>query len=454
MTTSRADYTLGRQVELIYRNQKIGQIVSIAIACYMAWMGYVDQVPLVPITLWWLAASGIALLRLGLARRYLRLTPPQRLATVADWHRRVRSGALASGLIWASGALLLMAGGSLELQLFTAFIMAGMTAGGLPVLGPDRISYRLYAWPIITAVIVGVFDTDHMHLAFSTLSLTAFVIYTRSADVYARMLAETFTLEFEKGEMLAAVEQARQTAERSDRAKTEFLANISHELRTPLNGIIGIGELLSDEALSSEQKNLVALLQDNANQLSQRIDHLIELAALEAGHVQCRPSPFTVVELLEGLVSPQSEAALAKGLHIELHHASPLPDVVVGDLERLRQIFKHLVDNAIKFTDRGTISITMRQVERSAQQVSIEFSIRDTGPGISAQVQEMISGILTQGDGSLIRRHSGVGVGLPIARRLTELLGGQLEIESGMGRGSCFRFVLPFALPAEDQALA
>ena len=333
-------------------------------------------------------------------------------------------------------------------------IMAGMAAGGLPVLGPDRISYRLYAWPIITAVIVGVFDTDHMHLAFSTLSLTAFVIYTRSADVYARMLAETFTLEFEKGEMLAAVEQARQTAERSDRAKTEFLANISHELRTPLNGIIGIGELLSDEALSSEQKNLVALLQDNANQLSQRIDHLIELAALEAGHVQCRPSPFTVVELLEGLVSPQSEAALAKGLHIELHHASPLPDVVVGDLERLRQIFKHLVDNAIKFTDRGTISITMRQVERSAQQVSIEFSIRDTGPGISAQVQEMISGILTQGDGSLIRRHSGVGVGLPIARRLTELLGGQLEIESGMGRGSCFRFVLPFALPAEDQPLA
>lgn len=454
MITAGDHFALVRQVELIFRIQKLGQIVSILIASYLAWIALQAHISIPGVAIWWIAAVSVAALRLILARRYSRLSAEEKEASIASWQRRIRFGALAGGVAWSGGTLLMTLGGDLVLQIFSAFVMAGMTAGALPVLGADRLAYRLYAWPIIVAVIVGVFGTDSLHMGFSILSFLALVIFTRGADVFGEMLNETFRLEFEKGDLLKHVDLARQVAERSDRAKTQFLANISHELRTPMNGILGLAEILGhDENLNSDQRESVRLLKESADEMMHHIEHLIELSALEAGHIQPRPAPFGVAELLGGLVSAQHRLAAAKGLKLEEYEDPALPPVLVGDLARLSQIFDHLVGNAIKFTETGSVSISARLLSRDNDTANVEFCVADTGPGMSRDKLQVINSMLAQGDSTLIRRHAGIGIGLPISRKLIELLGGKLAVESRVGIGSKFSFTLPFGLPKDEQLL-
>lgn len=452
MNTPDKLFILGRQVELINRNQKLGQIVTIAIASCLCWIAYQEGIAPGLVTLWGLAAIGMALLRLALAWQYAQSPVEERAEKVLAWHRKIRLGALGSGLIWSVGAMLMMSGDDLPMQLFTAFAMAGISAGALPVLGADRWAYRLFAWPIIVTVIVSVFDTDHMHAAFSALSTLALIIFTRSADAFHRMLNETFELEREKTRLLVTVDQARQTAEKSDLAKTQFLANVSHELRTPMNGILGLSELLSGDPLTPDQAELLSLLRETADGLMRQIEHLIELSALEAGHVAIKPAPFAVTDLLEGMLSSQLRPATEKGLRLEKQADPDLPLVLIGDLERLRQIFDHLVGNAIKFTEHGTISITAKLLEKQNQQARVAFCIRDTGPGIPEEKLQVIKGLFAPGDSSLIRRHGGIGIGLPISRKLVELMRGEMSIDSEVGVGSNFCFTLPFALEAAPAA--
>jgi signal transduction histidine kinase len=210
-----------------------------------------------------------------------------------------------------------------------------------------------------------------------------------------------------------------------------------------------MGDLLALEGLTPEQMELLQPLRESAEQLMRLINHLIKLSALEAGHIKMNPAPFAVGGLLEGLLSGLQKDAEAKGLILSLE-AHELPNVLIGDLGRLRQIFEHVVGNAIKFTDHGSVRVSTREVEHQGKAVKIEFSVTDTGPGMTPEQLESISGLLVQGDGSSIRRFGGIGVGLPIARKLIELLGGALIIDSQPGQGSTFRFTLPFDLPEYD----
>jgi signal transduction histidine kinase len=440
------NFLLSRRVELLFRNVLLGQIVSIINASVLTWVAaslLEDQA----IYSWWLAAVVMASFRIAQAFSYWRKSASQRRENALWWRQRALWSATGAGIVWAGGALLLMSQGNTQLQLLSALVMAGMVAGAVPILAADRLVFRCYAWPISLAVAFGTLGSDPLHIAFTGMSLLLLLAVTRSAGFFHSTLQETFRLEHEKSGLLTKLEQASALAERSNRAKTEFLANISHELRTPMNGIIGMGDLLALEKLTPEQQELLHHQRDSADRLMLLIDHLIKLSALEAGHVRLKPAPFAVNGLLEGLLSGHQKAAMAKGLALTLHPASGLPEILVGDLNRLQQIFDHLVGNAIKFTDHGNVDIAMKQLDYQGDTVKIEFSIADTGPGMTPEELELISGLLIQGDGSSIRKHGGIGVGLPIARKLIELMGGELRIESRLGKGSTFLFTLPFELP-------
>jgi signal transduction histidine kinase len=439
-------FVLGRRVALLYRNVLLGQIVSLVNATVLTGVA-LSLLDNPVISVWWLAAVLIAGFRVMQAKAYNGESESARQADAANWRRRVLYGVAASGLIWAAGGLLLMSQGNTHLQLFTAFVIAGMVAGAVPVLAADRTVFRAYAWPMTLAAIVGSLGNDPLHIAFTVMAVIFLLAVTRSADLFHDTLHDTFRLEHEKDHLVENLDRAREVAERSNRAKTEFLANISHELRTPMNGIIGMADLLALETINDDQRELLDHLRDSADILLLQLNHLIELSALEAGHVRLRPEPFVVHDLLDGLLSAQHKAATSKGLTIAIDADPALPGIVVGDLDHLRQVFQHLVGNAIKFTDRGRIEIAARQVERTGKTVRIEFAVTDTGPGISAEALQAINGLLVQGDGSSIRRHGGLGVGLPIVRRLIELMGSELQIDSELGKGSTFRFTLPFALP-------
>jgi signal transduction histidine kinase len=300
--------------------------------------------------------------------------------------------------------------------------------------------------PIILAVAIGSLGTDPLHIAFSVMCILFLMMTTRSADYFHQSLQDTFRLEHEKDRLVDDLQIAKSIAETSNRAKTEFLANVSHELRTPMNGIMGMADLLDMEELTEDQRSYLLPLRSSAQDLMHLINQMIKLSALESGQEKLTLQPFAVADFLEGLLGKVSGDAKAKGLLLHLESDPAISEVLVGDLEHLRQTLVNLVGNAVKFTDQGQVSVVASIAEQSAEQVKLKFSISDSGPGISPdKIQQLLSGLFVQADGSVVRRHGGTGIGLPIARKLIELLGGQLEITSQLGVGSIFSFTLPFA---------
>ena len=446
MNLPTPDFILNRQVELLYRNLRLGQVASIVNASFLLWIAY-GHVSSPALIVWWLAASLVAAVRMGQAARYSATPPNIRDTQGSQWRRTALLGASAAGAIWAAGTLLIMFSGSQELQLFTGFVMAGMVAGAVPVLAADRSIFRCYAWPIVLAVAFAAFGDSPLEIGFSAMSLLFLIIATRSADYFNDALQDTLRLEHEKDGLLDHLEHARRQAELSNRTKTEFLANISHELRTPMNGIIGLSELLAHEDLTPDQHALLSPLRDSAAELMHKIEHLIELSALEAGQVQARPFVFAVNELQESFSHAYRNKLAKHQLQLIEQFDPALPSALSGDLARLRKIFDHLIDNNCKFSTPGKVKLSVHLLSINEQRAIIEFRLSDSGPGISAAKLLELEGLLVQADGSSMRKQGGIGVGLAIVRRLVALLGGELHIESEEGRGTTFHFSLPFDLP-------
>lgn len=435
-------------VALLYRNLRLGQIVSILNTGLLLWLGS-GHLANEYLIAWGSIALTIALLRLFADHAYRQLDVAERDAQAPLWRKRAILGASLGGLAWAGGTVLFMTAGDPVLKLFTAFVMAGMVAGAVQVVAADLTAFRCYAWPIVIAVALCGFSFDSKGIAFSLMSLIFLVGVTRSTRFFNETLREAIRLEREQAKQAAHLAHAREVAEQSLRAKTEFLSNISHELRTPMNGIIGISDLLMLDA-APEQKELLKHLQMSSTLLMTQINNLIKLSELEADQIELTPAPFLCADLLARATHRRRSDATAKGLAIH-HTVSPdTPKTVVGDSDCLFNALDHLIDNAIKFTETGTVSVSANVRQQAGDTVWIEFAVSDTGHGMSPDVLKAIEGLLIQADGSSIRRHGGLGVGLAIVRRLTKLLGGELRIDSSPGQGSVFSFAVPLQLPTPE----
>lgn len=359
-----------------------------------------------------------------------------------------------SGAAWGSLCLFWSSDLALPDQLIIVLFPLALTVGAVLAYGAWLPTFYCFAGPAqipMIAVFITSGATETAKIALPALCfMVVQVLLARSYHSQLRASLELKLLNEQLVSNLSAhnaeLLKAQGEADAANIAKNEFLARMSHEIRTPINGVLGMADMLSKSDLDTEQANAVTNLRASGDTLLSLINELLDVSTLESGNHDLIMEDFDLHELIQQEVQLHQDKAEAKGLTLDFSIASQVPVTINGDTRRLRQILGNLIGNAIKFSERGEISVAvdLYRCEHAGQ--CIRYAVSDNGVGIEAEHQATIFDVFQQGDGSITRRFGGSGLGLSIAKSFAELMDGRISVTSSVGQGSTFFVDIPMRL--------
>jgi len=359
--------------------------------------------------------------------------------------RRAQSALATLGLMLSSSLFVHLSGGYIEFH-FHFFVMMAVI-----VLYQDWLPFAIG----LTYVVVdhGMMGTLMPYLVYNhpaaqqhpwtwALIHGGFILAECAALLYFWRVNEIAQLQLLESE--ACTRSAKEAAEAANIAKSQFLANMSHEIRTPMNGVMGMTELLRSTPLNDKQRHYVDLVHHSGTNLLHLINDILDISKIEAGRMELECIPFSLRTVLLETVELYRARAVEKGVALAMEMPVGLPEILQGDPHRVRQVVANLVSNALKFTEQGSIHLSVQSLEQDRDVVRI--AVEDSGIGIPADKYDTIFNSFSQADGSTTRKYGGTGLGLAIVKQLAEMMGGQVGVSSKPGFGSTFWVTVPFDL--------
>jgi len=442
--------------------------VIISIMLYTFWGSSAQE----PSILWGIGLSMVLLYRQILSFRYFSIRPENCL----KWLRSLQLAVFFSGLLWGILALTIYPSDVPGGEFFIIVIFVGMSATAAVTYAMSRLAFFLFIGPVqlslsVRLLIYPAYSLSNIWWLVLVYMVFLFII---NANSHARFM-KTLNLQLEKDQLIqelqaakqetesafetmeAVAEEARVIARRAqsaDKAKSDFLANISHEIRTPLNHVIGLTNLVLESDLDSENREYLHTVIQSSRSLLEMVNNIIEYSRMETTEDITSRQLVSLRTLVDEVLISRQHMLVDKQLKIQTVIGEEIPTVVKVDANKLKLVLSSLVENAIKFTNEGSIHIQANVSEKNDDHMVILFSVQDTGKGIPAKYHEKIFESFYQIDASSTRKHGGTGIGLALARGLTGFLGGSIWVESQEGIGSSFYFtanVWPGSLEEVDE---
>ncbi|HVT85031.1 MAG TPA: PAS domain S-box protein [Chitinophagaceae bacterium] len=283
------------------------------------------------------------------------------------------------------------------------------------------------------------------------LLMVRFPLYDKNHNIYGTVgIANDITERTQYGKHLI---EEKSKAEMAEQLQEQFLANMSHEIRTPMNGIIGMTNILIDTPLSDEQREFVHVIKKSSDNLLVLINDILDLSKIKAGKLRIENIDFQLRETVENTLAPFNVKIMDKGLKLGFVVDRNIPDMLIGDPHRLTQVLTNLLGNAVKFTEKGEINLGIKLLERHDDNVSLEFTVSDTGIGVSPDKLQYIFESFTQAETGITRKFGGTGLGLSITKKLIELQHGTIDVSSEQGKGTTFTFVLDYGISSKQEII-